>query len=198
MRLGGLFLGILLSLVMLFLVGVIGLKRLLSPAPAALQTFPQRRMRRILKNTLREIFQAWRIVALLARALVLQAQLEDAQSNQRNPSIWTMKKAELIEVARRELSLRPDEAQAKSAVELRELLRAHREKLLSQQDPRNRLPPGLVKMRKDQLMQECALRDIVTERITRAQMISAIRSYVEAAGGEATMEDTEWGMADSA
>jgi hypothetical protein len=160
----------------------------------ALRPIVNTRASRLLE--LRLIFQAWQILALLARSANLQQQLQQAQEQKKPTSIWTMKKADLQELARQELGLRLDQSARLTVIELRELLRQNRATTRLVQDPRFQLPKGLSRMTAAQLQAECEFREIaLPSRPNRAQMMMAIREYVIQNGGTVGQD---WLMADSA
>jgi hypothetical protein len=104
-------------------------------------------------------------------------------------TIRTMKKQELMEVARRELELRHEQAEAITVIELREAIRAHREQTRTLLHPHASLPKGLSRMTAEELTRECAERGLLVDRATRPQMIAAIRSHVLTTQGE-----EDWAM----
>ena len=59
--------------------------------------------------------------------LVLETKLEQAKLEKKPASMWTMKKADLQGVARKELVLRFDQSERLTILELREHIRAQRE-----------------------------------------------------------------------
>lgn len=147
--------------------------------------------------TRREIFQAWRIYVLTVIRAAMQDQLEQAQTRAKPHSIWTMKKDELLEVARRELDLRPDQAARFTVIELRELIRQARDQARGvNDDPLARMPKGMQRMTHAELVAECGRRNIgLGTRPTRAEMMVAIRAQVEGIQGtyqEWQDEDQDW------
>ena len=154
-------------------------------------------------KTPRELFQAWRIVSLMSKCATLQLQLDEARARQKPTSIWSMRKADLVEVARRELDMRPDQAAKLTVLELRELIRQQRgTKTAETEDPLARLPKGMTRMRRDELIQECELRNInLSVKPTRAEMMLAIRAQVaRKPGAYETRSQTgsDWDMAEAA
>ena len=128
----------------------------------------------------------------LAVTRVKRASLETEVSRLRNSagkradSIWAMHKDELVEVAYRELgpvlNRDRDWFQKQTVIELRERIREMREnvKKETEVDAFMTIPQGLDRMKKEELQQECLMRSInVTEPVTRAKMIVAIKDDVE-------------------
>jgi hypothetical protein len=148
--------------------------------------------------TCREVLQGWRILTLMAKCNSLNVELEEARLLSKPTSIWTMKKPDLVEVARKEIGLRSDQATKLTVIEIRELIRQHRESVKAMEDPLMKLPVGLARMTVEQLKEECVRRNIQhVSRVTRVQMIMAIKEQVgEARGSEA--HGSDWQMADSA
>ena len=154
-------------------------------------------------KTPRELFQAWRIVSLMSKCATLQLQLDEARARQKPTSIWSMRKADLVEVARRELDMRPDQAAKLTVLELRELIRQQRgTKTAETEDPLARLPKGMTRMRRDELIQECELRNInLSVKPTRAEMMLAIRAQVARNPGAyetRSHNGSDWDMAEAA
>ena len=100
-------------------VGERGLKPSRFPAPCAPEICFLRAKAMVLKTT-RELFQAWRIATLMSKCAGLQVQLEEARERAKPTSIWTLRTVELVEVARRELDMRPDQAAKLTVLELRD------------------------------------------------------------------------------
>jgi hypothetical protein len=121
---------------------------------------------------MRETWIEWRIATLETRCEQSQGAVAVKKT------IWTMRKQELIEVARRELGLRHEQAEAITVIELREAIRAHREQTKVLLHPHASYPKGLSKMTAQELTQECAERGLLVDRATRPQMIAAIRNHV--------------------
>ena len=96
-----------------------------------------------------------------------------------------MKKDELVEVARRELDLRPDQAARYTVIELRELVRhGHDQARGTNVGPLARMPHGTQRMTHAELLAECSLRNIrLGTTPTRAEMMVAIRAQVEGIQG---------------
>jgi DNA-binding XRE family transcriptional regulator len=142
---------------------------------------------------LRQIFQAWRIVAVATLLEALRAEHGKLQEKlgKQAESIWRMKKEELVEVARRELGLTQAQAASETVLVLRERIRAHRQQIklseLMTTNPDTVVPKGLQRMTHAELVQEAVRRGLEmpaseTNRpaMTRAQLIIWIQDHVKA------------------
>ena len=130
---------------------------------------------------LRMIFMAWqlRVAVVSVAALAAENQSLKMKLGKRNNSIWEMKKADLVEVARQELGMTIAAAEKETVTTLREKIRANRMKLTTNQDPLTVLPKGLEKMTWLELHEEMQKRSLPTpQKITRPMMIVAIREQV--------------------
>ena len=106
--------------------------------------------------------------------------LAKGRGGDRPASIWKMNKSELVFVARSELSMTLAEADAKTVMVLRELIRSSREKFKAGQAVHERVPPGLEKMKLATLLAECQVRNLPEiEKPTRRRLIQMIREDVE-------------------
>ena len=106
--------------------------------------------------------------------------LAKGRGGDRPASIWKMNKSELVFVARSELSMTLAEADAKTVMVLRELIRSSREKFKAGQAVHERVPPGLEKMKLATLLAECQVRNLPEiEKPTRPRLIQMIREDVE-------------------
>jgi hypothetical protein len=151
-------------------------------------------MSKVAPATRLELFQGWRIQALLAKCNTLAAELEQVQAQSKPTSIWQMKKSDLQEVARKEIGLRPDQSEKMTVLEIREVIRRHRESVKAMADPLAKLPVGLSRMTSEQLVAECSQRNIpLASKTTRVQMMMMIKEHV--AQAQAT---EDWQMAGSA
>ncbi len=99
------------------------------------------------------ILQAWRICCLLARCDTLETQLEQARLEKKPMSIWTMK-ADLQGGARKEFDLRLNQSERLTVLDLREHIGAQGEAEKLTSDPFAKLPVGLSRMTKEQLVPE--------------------------------------------
>ena len=150
--------------------------------------------------TRREVFQAWKIYLLENKCATLHEELVEAREKAKPNSIWNMRKADLVELARKELEMRPDQANRYTVIELRELLRRERKAVEAFADPHASLPKGMYKMKREELIEVCAERNIaLSSRPTRAEMMLAIRAQVEElVGGTYEMpldeEGSDWEM----
>ena len=99
-------------------------------------------------------------------------------------SIWSMNKAELVEVAVKELSMPYQQAMAETVITLRERIRRARAGEKAMKDPMAQVPVKLDRMLHADLVKECEGRDISTvdplssKTKTRPQMIVDIRDDV--------------------
>ena len=115
----------------------------------------------------------------------LQTEVQYLQSQVAKPkSIWEMRKPDLVEVACAEMSMTRMQAEKRTVIELRELIRRHRAQVaqtLVEQNPLAQMPKGLAKMKADQLKEVMTQRGLaIPENPTRPAMILAIREHVEA------------------
>jgi len=102
-------------------------------------------------------------------------------SKKKSDSIWTMKKDELIEVARMELGMSLAKAMSETTTVLRERIRANRDLLKDTVDPFDAIPKGLEKMSLAELTTEMNARSLtIAAKMTRPKMIVAIRDDVDA------------------
>ncbi len=99
--------------------GAVGLRLSRSRVPAPSAISRPTAMRRPCHATVREVFQGWRILTLLATCNTLGAELEQVKFQGKPKSIWHLK-ADLQEVAREELGLRPDQSEKLMVLEIRE------------------------------------------------------------------------------
>ena len=127
---------------------------------------------------LRLIFQSWALTS--TRASLEAASTELARlGSKKKTSIWAMNKAELVEVARKELGLTVTQAEKETVLILRERIRATRSATEVVGDPLTRLPKGLDKMLVADLKTELVIRGLPEpEHATRARMIMLIRDDV--------------------
>ena len=138
---------------------------------------------------LRLTFAAWRLVTSLTETASLKADNERMTEmlGKKAHSLWTMRKEDLIETARKELGMSRAQAEKETVVTLRERIRRERSVAVEQADPLLILPKGLESMKADDLAQECIKRGLDVSplpgqrgaRKTRPQMILMIREYVE-------------------
>lgn len=136
------------------------------------------------KQRIRVAFQGWRWMtrAILTESLATEvARLQKLMGKQAT-SIWTMKKEDLLEVARKELGYLPEYAEKFTVVVLKEKIRRNREQLSAlTEDPQAQKPKGLGKMTLQELMNEHQLRNLpAPSKATRAQIIEIIEEDVEA------------------
>ena len=131
---------------------------------------------------LRGLLLAWRLV--IAQTHREAEEMENARLkakiNQKANSLWTMTKEELVSEARRCLHMTIPEAQSKTVLVLRELLKRDRDKQKIEIDPELQIPKGLDRMKKEELIAEMVSRElIVTNKMTRPQMVVEIRDHIQ-------------------
>ena len=127
---------------------------------------------------LRVVFLAWErtivkkeLVAYMAEAASLAQRLGKSKE-----SIWSMKKADLVEVARKELGISAAQAQKDTVEILREKIRRVRAFKDSLDDPLAAVPVGLGKMKLEDLQDEANKRGLpVAPNATRVQLLMLIR-----------------------
>ena len=133
---------------------------------------------------LRAMFTAWRAMQMDSQVLALKADAAHMQQmiGKQVQSIWMMRKATLIETALREVpKTQRDHITAMRKDEIQLLIRKHRDEAAV---PKAFLPPGLARMRHQELVQEAAGRGIETADPTRrygiktrGQLLEDIRIY---------------------
>ena len=124
------------------------------------------------------MFQSWAL--MVTRASLEAASTELARlGSKKKTSIWAMNKAELVEIARKELGLTVTQAEKETVLVLRERIRATRSATAVVGDPLSRLPKGLDKMLVSDLKEQLVIRGLPEpEHATRARMIMLIRDDV--------------------
>ena len=128
----------------------------------------------------------------LEEALTEQARLRNRLGKQ-SESIWSMSKADLVEVARRELGLRVAKANEQTVITLREMIRRQRDIQKMTTDPLAKAPPGLTSMKKDLLQAEMSSRNLPwTEKSTRPQIGSARNGGVVPCPNRGVLRMEEW------
>ena len=133
---------------------------------------------------LRAMFTAWRAMQMDSQVLALKADAAHMQQmiGKQVQSIWMMRKATLIETALREVpKTQRDQITAMRKDEIQLLIRKHRDEAAV---TKAFLPPGLARMRHQELVQEAAGRGIETADSTRrygiktrGQLLEDIRIY---------------------
>ena len=137
----------------------------------------------------RVVFEEWRTWTLKCRRSSLEwevSALEKGRDRKEVDSLWKMRKAELEEVARRELGMTKSDLMDETVVSLRERIRAARSQFETDIDPLTTIPKGLDRMTVSQLVDACFERDLdpmahdgKKEYKTRPQMIVLIRDDVK-------------------
>ena len=131
-------------------------------------------------------FLEWRTRALETKTVSLEAQVAALhQGGERDHvSIWRMRRHELDEVARRELSMTAGQLRNETVLTLRERIRHARAVAWDMNDPLTSAPPGLMRMRVEEVARQCHMRGIDTyegeRRLTKAQMIITLKEFVTA------------------
>ena len=129
------------------------------------------------------LFQAWKIV-LTERVLVGQmAEVESLKKKlgKKSDSIWNMNKAELSEIARKELGMNAAKAEKETVITLREKIKNSREVTKVALDPMCQLPKGLNRMKLEELLEEMKKRELpIPPKATRPVLMVAIRDDVDA------------------
>ena len=99
----------------------------------------------------------------------------ETKASKTNESIWTMQKAELVEVARRELGLTLMAAQKETVPTLRERIRNQRMATTIEDSPLRIKPKGLSKMTLQELKDEAETRNIpLPKPSTRGKLLVLI------------------------
>ena len=127
---------------------------------------------------LRCLFLAWERIVIKRDNLALTAEVENLKQRtaKSSDSIWQMKKADLMEVARKELGMSLKDANADTVDILREKIQRVRALKDSLDDPQAATPPGLGKMKLAELRDEILNRGLeVDPNETRVQLQMRIR-----------------------
>ena len=131
---------------------------------------------------LRVVFQAWElyVAKTYIKALETENQRLQAIVGKKAESIWDMKRADLVEVARSELGMTMAQAEKETVITLREKIRRNREIVKEAQDPMLVLPKGLQRMNHANLLLEMERRNLpIPENPTRPMMILLIKEQVD-------------------
>ena len=97
----------------------------------------------------------------------------------KSESLWAMNKGELVEKARRDLGMTTTQLSKETVTSLRERLRSQKEVVEMLCDPLAKHPKGLDSMLKEELKQECLMREISEPSpCTRPKMIVLIKDDV--------------------
>ena len=149
----------------------------------------------------RLVFASWRMVKALTTNQALTAENERlSKAATPTESIWRMRKEELVEVAIAELGVTRTQANAETVIVLRERIRRSRKEQAAEADPLQAVPPGLERMRVEDLVKECTNRQISVAalpgekgpRMARPQMMIAIRDDV--ARRQTESKEDDWHM----
>ena len=124
-------------------------------------------------------------------------------------SVWSMNKSDLVRTAMNELGLSLANAESKTVIVLREMIRSARQVHQAVTNPLAAVPKGLEKMSREELLQEAHDRSLPADpgdkNVTRARLILMIRDSAEShrtvstqnqsstsAGSEMTGLESEW------
>ena len=131
---------------------------------------------------MQNLFSAWRITILEQNLIGFMAETESlkAKLGKKSESIWHMNRADLVEVARKELGMTLAAAEKETVVTLREKIRRQRDVSKVMLDPMSQVPKGLDRMKLEELKSECLLRGLPElPKPTRPALIVQIRDDVE-------------------
>ena len=134
------------------------------------------------RRWLQSLLSGWRLqvsLVLLETWRTEAARLSD-MVGEASKSLWTMNKAKLVETVVEEFQYDREYAKGLTVIVLREKLRAYRAAMEVLRDPLSKNPPNLFGMRKEELLEEHAKRNLPQpERMTRPQLIDMIIQDVE-------------------
>ena len=170
--------------------------------------------------SLRLILTAWQLYGLKVQAEAASTEVERlrVKLGKKSDSIWSLNKAELVELARTELGMTVAAAERETVTVIRERLRSRREMLKTVVDPLDQNPKGLERMKLDELKEEIEKRKLpLPPKATRPALIVLIRDDVtnrqtlyettqtapeanqnsSRTGGKADKSEVDWTMADS-
>ena len=148
------------------------------------------------------MFQAWKNHCDLMSKEVAETKLAEYESDPRyekmKEDINKMRKAELVEKARKELGLSLTYLNSLHVPILREKLRKHRKQNQEIENPMKKLPKGFSSMRKPELIEEAKRRGIILDQINpnktdwkqllNRELQLAIHDHVEYSKGMLTEE----------
>ena len=108
-----------------------------------------------------------------------RVRLEKMVGKKKSGSLWAMNRAELCEKAKKDLGMTEAQMKDETVTSLRERLRSQKEVVDMLYDPLAKPPKGLDSMLKEELKQECLLREInQPDPCTRPKMIVLIKDDV--------------------
>ena len=116
------------------------------------------------------------------------------EAGEKKKSIWNMRQAELVEVARAELGYTVAQAEALLVPILRERIRSHRALQKTPSDPLAIAPHGFGRLYKHQLVEEMAKRNIpmVNPNMTRPAMMEMIQRDIDLRAELERQKFAEW------
>jgi len=128
------------------------------------------------------VFQTWGLH--VARKELEAQRMEVARLENRlgkkKESIWSMNKAELVELARQELGMSQVKAEKETLVTLRQRIKDKRDMEKVTDDPLAVMPKGASRLGKEELLKVCQERGIPTgPDVTKPQMLCRLRDQVE-------------------
>lgn len=135
----------------------------------------------IKRQLLKLILRCWAWIT--ARVVVEALTMETARLvpiGGKSGSIWSMKKVELAEVARKELGMTVAQAQKETVITLREKIRRVRAVTNLTEDPLAKAPKGLDRLSLDELKEQVITRDLqMMDKPTRAALNRQIRDDIQ-------------------
>ena len=130
---------------------------------------------------LKMMFQAW---AMAMMRIVIDSQHTERvrlekMVGEKKSSLWAMNRSELVEKAKKDLGMTEAQMKNETVTSLRERLRSQKEVVDMLYDPLAKSPKGLDNMFKEELKQECLLREIhQPDPCKRPKMIVLIQDDV--------------------
>ena len=128
------------------------------------------------------IFQGWLLVTTQTQLAAAEGEIQRLRNKlgKMHDSLWGMRKADLIEIALNELGISREKASKMLVPELRERIRAARQRP-EPEDPLSIQPPNISRMSKVELQIDCETRGLpYTDKTSRGAMIVMIQDDVEA------------------
>jgi len=152
---------------------------------------------------MQRLFLSWAQTVL--RTLVEALSTENARlerlTGKKKSSLWDMNKAELKEKAQRDLGMTESQLEKETVTSLRERLRSQRDVVAMLTDPLAKTPKGLDSLLKEELKQECIIRQItLPEPCTRPKMIVLIKDDIAVRmtlENQPEPENPDWEMSES-
>ena len=127
------------------------------------------------------MFQAWAMAMM--RIVIVSHHTERVSLEKivgkKKSLLWAMTRSELVEKAKKDLGMTEAQMKDETVTSLRERLRSQKEVVDMLDDPRAKAPKGLDNMLREELKQECLLREInQSDPCTRPTMIVLIKDDV--------------------